>query len=974
MTTVTAMEAVGEKIQSLNYGDYTTEIKTEDSVHTQKEVKDGACMDVVCRTEKSQETKKAKFESVPPKVDEFGRLVREGSSDSDSDDSLYNKRYNKRGRSRIHSHSRSRSRSRSRSPLDSRRGSSWRRREKRSRSRSRSSRNQRSRSRSRSPTFRRANEFRDGSKRQDRRHIPECFDFLRGRCYRGAHCRYMHREYDKNDGSRQHRSKPTLFESQPSFKTFGIKEKVDEIKAREMQLCEDAPIARKDGQLIDAEKMNCESSRVTDIAVQVKQIVPENLRETTIHIPDRKEFHEVQKSHHPPPQLISSAGNMKSSDGTSEDVLPLMNKSVVEQPQKADCPSVQMENSFITDLSPVQVSTTSPNMVSSSEPLPNAIASTNVWPIKSSNDQPLSSQFMAPNSKELPLPSISAVNVPYLSELPLPPPPPQPSQGASAVHAPQMHRDYNLMPLCPPQSISYQGSLPNQHAQFSLPPNSPWTSLPPPPPRPLYDSSLNAGTTALGGSSQFQPNHLVPRNDFGSQPSIRPYSTVLPSHSQAGDFLHRMYPPMQEFPRPVLHRADFRSGNSSSQPFGGPGHMREDHFTHAPVQDLSSHTFAHGNTHPQPGPPSQELTMNKLQNFSGDNFPSGELLNSSSQIHPCSQNQQPTYSTQYPVGDGILGVPGKTGAQYPVGDSILGFPGKDGPMSQYPTDLVDRNQSSRLPDFGASRIPTHHNPYASTFEQPLSSKFSSNIHNQDNGAPSGNMFDTPGNLSQVLVDGQGVGSVGSRQTTSSPSSARAAGQLLPKSEAEQYDPLWDSIEPSSALLEKHGHGQKQESAGDSNIIVRLSENKHKEVETVASATSLDIDEFGETADAEVGVVEDESLSDRGGGAANMAGEIEIDQVESPGKSKKKKDSRSTRLFKIAIANFVKEILKPSWRQGNMSKEAFKTIVKKTVDKVSGAMKKHQIPKSEAKINHYIDSSQRKLTKLVMGYVDKYVNV
>ncbi|CAM8936958.1 unnamed protein product [Rhodiola kirilowii] len=58
----------------------------------------------------------------------------------------------------------------------------------------------------------------------------------------------------------------------------------------------------------------------------------------------------------------------------------------------------------------------------------------------------------------------------------------------------------------------------------------------------------------------------------------------------------------------------------------------------------------------------------------------------------------------------------------------------------------------------------------------------------------------------------------------------------------------------------------------------------------------------------------------------------------------------------------------------MSKEAFKTIVKKTVEKVSGAMKGHRYPKSQAKINHYIDSSERKLTKLVMGYVDKYVNV
>jgi len=49
----------------------------------------------------------------------------------------------------------------------------------------------------------------------------------------------------------------------------------------------------------------------------------------------------------------------------------------------------------------------------------------------------------------------------------------------------------------------------------------------------------------------------------------------------------------------------------------------------------------------------------------------------------------------------------------------------------------------------------------------------------------------------------------------------------------------------------------------------------------------------------------------------------------------------------------------------MSKEAYKTILKKTVDKVTGAMKSHHMPKSQAEINHYIDSSQRKLTKLVM---------
>lgn len=70
------------------------------------------------------EDKNAKFTSNAQKIDKFGRLVREGASDSDSDDSPRACRRNKRGRSR------------SRSPLDKRRNRPQRRREKR-RSRSR---------------------------------------------------------------------------------------------------------------------------------------------------------------------------------------------------------------------------------------------------------------------------------------------------------------------------------------------------------------------------------------------------------------------------------------------------------------------------------------------------------------------------------------------------------------------------------------------------------------------------------------------------------------------------------------------------------------------------------------------------------------------------------------------------------------------------------------------------------------------
>ncbi|XP_021893255.1 uncharacterized protein LOC110811157 [Carica papaya] len=224
------------------------------------------------------------------------------------------------------------------------------------------------------------------------------------------------------------------------------------------------------------------------------------------------------------------------------------------------------------------------------------------------------------------------------------------------------------------------------------------------------------------------------------------------------------------------------------------------------------------------------------------------------------------------------------------------------------------------------------------------------------------------------ADELGVGSFRSRQATS-PNSGRALRQNFPGSGGDQYDPIFDSIEPLSNFSKKFGDVQKWEAAGGSDMLrpPNVRENKQqKEVGAVAPAASGDNEEFGETADEEVGAVENGSDSDPVDAADMNAGEI--DQLKSPVKGKKNKESRLLKHFKVALAEFVKEVLKPSWRQGNMSKEAFKTIVKKTVDKVSGAMKSHQIPKSRAKINQYIDSSQRKLTKLVMGYVDKYVKV
>ena len=786
----------------------------------------------------------------------------------------------------------------------------------------------------------------------------------------------MHNESERTSGSRHQKSKQQYPDVPPSAKNSKFREdnniisvevsnpEHEAFKSQEMQPCEEtirvakqSGILDNDGRIFNSDAINSESSAEVSAKVQEMRVVQEKPEQPTTDIPDGENHQGAVDSCQPlsvdgfRSQSVSDAEVLKSQGNTSHYVHSSMENLVTQQSQfnlsvpglqNADCPSQLMDDSSLSDSPPDLASTTSSNKFSTREPFPNMITSTQPGPDTSSISRPLSSeqfpsQPLAPKESS---PSISAMGLPHHSSESHPPPV---SQGVNSVHMPQLPN--YLIPQSAPfpfQSAPgesfhpYQAPLPSQHSQYSVPPMSSWTSLPPPPPRPMFDSTSNAGTATTGVSSQFQESHVLA---FGSQTSVRHYPSNMPSYVQVGEFPYQTHPPGQEPQRPLLYAEDFRS---NLPPMGNP-------------DLISSSSFAPGNMHSQPMPSSHKLFTNQMQPFSGDNLLPGEHMKSSSQIHPYSQQQQPPYGLQYPTTDSILGVPGTTGS-----------------VSRYTPDLVD-GKSSQLPDFGGSRISAHYNPYASTFEQPLSTKFSSDVFKQEKDTPYSSKYDSSLNLSHLPVDGLGLGSVTSRQTTSSPSSTKAVRQILPRSGGDQYDPLFDSIEPSSKSQRKYDHGQKQELTGDSDTILRLSgtrkpldvEEKHKEVGAVASTTSLDNDEYGETADAEVGAVENDSPSDPLNVPNMTRGEIEIDQIKSSGKSKKSKDSRSMKLFKIAVADFVKEVLKPSWRQGNMSKEAFKTIVKKTVDKVSGAMKSHQIPKSQTKIDQYIDSSQRKLTKLVM---------
>ncbi|CAH2036190.1 unnamed protein product [Thlaspi arvense] len=99
-------------------------------------------------------------------------------------------------------------------------------------------------------------------------------------------------------------------------------------------------------------------------------------------------------------------------------------------------------------------------------------------------------------------------------------------------------------------------------------------------------------------------------------------------------------------------------------------------------------------------------------------------------------------------------------------------------------------------------------------------------------------------------------------------------------------------------------------------------------------------------------------------------EEEEDDVAGDENNKKDKDPKGMRAFKFALVEIVKELLKPAWKEGGMNKDAYKNIVKKVVDKVTGAIQTGNVPQTQEKIDHYLSASKPKLTKLVQAYVSK----
>ncbi|KAM0943810.1 putative transcription factor C3H family [Dioscorea sansibarensis] len=86
-----------------------------------------------------------------------------------------------------------------------------------------------------------------------------------------------------------------------------------------------------------------------------------------------------------------------------------------------------------------------------------------------------------------------------------------------------------------------------------------------------------------------------------------------------------------------------------------------------------------------------------------------------------------------------------------------------------------------------------------------------------------------------------------------------------------------------------------------------------------------------------------------------------------------KDENVMKMLKFELVDLVKDLLKPAWKNGNLSRETHKTIVKKVVDKVISSINGPDIPQTKEMVDIYLLESKSNIGKLVQGYVEKYMN-
>ncbi|KAK7282347.1 hypothetical protein RIF29_11033 [Crotalaria pallida] len=194
----------------------------------------------------------------------------------------------------------------------------------------------------------------------------------------------------------------------------------------------------------------------------------------------------------------------------------------------------------------------------------------------------------------------------------------------------------------------------------------------------------------------------------------------------------------------------------------------------------------------------------------------------------------------------------------------------------------------------------------------------------------------------------------------------------------QYDPMCDSFEPKNvdasgtapafSPIKKNAEDKAQIPSLPLPFTAASSEEhlvKSEHLIQLQPVQNLEVKEKNEVALEERQNSQDDHKNTKENGPLQN-----MDQNDGQDDAKKTKDTKGIRAFKFALVEFVKELLKPAWKEGQINKEDYKAIVKKAVDKVTGTMQGANIPQTQEKIDQYLSFSKPKLSKLVQAYVER----
>ncbi|XP_075514654.1 uncharacterized protein LOC142549549 [Primulina tabacum] len=84
--------------------------------------------------------------------------------------------------------------------------------------------------------------------------------------------------------------------------------------------------------------------------------------------------------------------------------------------------------------------------------------------------------------------------------------------------------------------------------------------------------------------------------------------------------------------------------------------------------------------------------------------------------------------------------------------------------------------------------------------------------------------------------------------------------------------------------------------------------------------------------------------------------------------------KAVNAFKFVLIEHIRDVLKPYWKQGNLSRDAYKIILKKYVDKIIESIEASKFPKTKSDHQKHLSASKSKIFELIQAYVKKYQKV